>query len=111
MSDVAKHVIEVSASRSDGLSTQRYAHGLRSGLRRKEPKNDCIFQVKKSRKNEVRGKGLLFWLPVLYHEGRSLKDKSFPSGIETSCKASGCGEVCASKRQKLPVQGSNLIHL
>ena len=105
MSDVAKHVIEVSASRSDGLSTQRYAHGLRSGLRRKEPKNDCIFQVKKSRKNEVRGKGLLFWLPVLYHEGRSLKDKSFPSGIETQYEILQVGIRVKSKRQKLPVRG------
>jgi len=38
MSDVAKHVAEVSESRSEGLSTQRFSEEVRSGLRRKETK-------------------------------------------------------------------------
>src|SRR5437588_12911385 len=79
----SQNVAEVSARRSDRLSTQRHAHSLRRGLRRKETKNDCLFPIKNAMKKEVRGKGLLFWLPMLYYEGSGLNERRFPSGIET----------------------------
>src|SRR2546421_11354354 len=46
---------------SDGVSTQRYAHGLRSGLRGKEAKKVLIFSPKRSTFSEALGKALLFW--------------------------------------------------
>ena len=84
MSDVAKHVAEVSESRSEGLSTQRFSEVSGSGLTGKETKNVLIFSPKSTSFSEALGKALLFWLPMLYYEGSSLNDRSFPSGIETA---------------------------
>ena len=76
-------VVELSESLSDELSTQRLSEEVRSGLRANETKNDDLFSAKSTSFSEALGKGLLFWLLMLYYEGSSLNDRRIPSGIET----------------------------
>ena|SRR6266487_2222315 len=77
------NAVELSASRSDGVSEQRLAEDATSGLTRKEVQIASIFLPKNLFCKETRGNACMKWLPVLYYEGSSRNGLYSPLGIET----------------------------
>src|SRR6266516_1343565 len=78
------NAVELSASRSDGVSEQRLAEDATSGLTRKEVQIASIFLPKNLFCKETRGNACMKWLPVLYYEGSSRNGLYSPLGIETT---------------------------
>src|SRR6266487_1466387 len=78
------NAVELSASRSDGVSEQRLAEDATSGLTRKEVQIASIFLPKNLFCKETRGNACMKWLPVLYYEGSSRNGLYSPLGIETA---------------------------
>src|SRR6266487_2215067 len=74
---------ELSESRSDGVSEQRFSGHSRSGLTRKEAKMASFFLPKNLFCKETLGNACIKWLPVLYYEGSSRNGLYSPLGIET----------------------------
>ncbi len=78
-------------------------HGSTRGLKANQGRHYLYFLNKSTIFLEALGKGLLFWLLMLYYEGSSLDGSGLPSGIETRQCVAIRYQVAWFKRQGLPV--------